>query len=75
MGDTARDDRSPAERVNDVEGALQALTLAVREALTRHKRAGNSVAVWRDGAVYLMPPEEIPDYGLPFPLAPKSWSQ
>ena len=32
---------------------------AVREALLKHKRAGNSVAVYRDGKVVLIPPDEI----------------
>lgn len=32
---------------------------AVREALLKHKRAGNSVAVERDGQVVLLRPEEI----------------
>jgi hypothetical protein len=32
----------------------------VREALLRHKREGNSVAVWRDGRVVILSPDEIP---------------
>lgn len=32
---------------------------AVREALLKHKRAGNPVAVWRDGKVVLLQPDEI----------------
>jgi hypothetical protein len=32
---------------------------AVREALTFHKRNGNSVVGWRDGRVVIVPPEEI----------------
>lgn len=37
---------------------------AVREALLKHKQAGNPVAVWRDGKVVLLQPEEIlPDEG------------
>lgn len=39
-----------------VEGALRA---AVRDALIRHKAAGNPVAVWRNGKVVLLRPEEI----------------
>jgi hypothetical protein len=31
----------------------------VREALLDHKRAGNPVAVWRDGKVVIVPPDEI----------------
>jgi hypothetical protein len=37
----------------------QRLAVAVREALLDHKRAGNPVAVWRDGKVVIVPPEEI----------------
>ena len=32
---------------------------AVRHALLMHKRAGNPIAVWRDGRVVIIPPEEI----------------
>jgi hypothetical protein len=32
---------------------------AVRNALLFHKRNGNSIAVWRDGRVVIVPPEEI----------------
>jgi hypothetical protein len=38
----------------------EALRRAVREALLRHKKLGNSIAVWRDGKVVIVPPEEIP---------------
>jgi hypothetical protein len=37
----------------------EALRRAVREALIRHKKLGNSIAVWRDGKVVIVPPEEI----------------
>jgi hypothetical protein len=37
------------------------LRSAVRDALARHKKAGNPVAVWRDGKVIWLRPEEIPD--------------
>lgn len=33
---------------------------AVHDALLRHKKLGQSVAVWRDGKVLVLPPEEIP---------------
>jgi len=32
---------------------------AVQRALWRHKRLGNSVAVWENGQVVIVPPEEI----------------
>ncbi len=60
----APDDRPPSERVNDIPLILRALKLAVREALLRHKRDGHPVAIWRDGRVVWIPPEEIPEYDL-----------
>jgi hypothetical protein len=56
----AKKDRSPAERVEDIPRILEALRLAVREALLRHKQAGNPVAVWRDGRVVWVRPEDLP---------------
>lgn len=53
---------TPAERVEDVALILRALKLAVREALQRHKQAGNPVAVWRNDRVEWIPPEEIPTW-------------
>lgn len=38
-----------------------AVRRAVREAIARHKRAGNPIAVWREGKVVWLSPEEIPD--------------
>jgi hypothetical protein len=32
---------------------------AVRKALWRHKRLGQSIAVWQDGKVVIIPPEQI----------------
>jgi hypothetical protein len=37
-----------------------ALTEAVRDALLQHKRTGNPIAVWEDGRVVWIPPDEIP---------------
>jgi hypothetical protein len=53
------DDRTPAERVNDVERILECMREAVRDALRIHKKLGNPIAVWRDGKVVWIPPEEI----------------
>ena len=33
---------------------------AVRDALRQHKRLGQSVAVWQDGKVVTLAPEDIP---------------
>lgn len=38
---------------------IAAAQQAVRAALRDHKLAGNSIAVWRDGKVVLVPPEQI----------------
>lgn len=45
-----------AEQAEAIERILQA---AVRETLATHKRLGNSIAVWKDGKVVIVPPEEI----------------
>ncbi len=60
MKKAPRPDPPPAERVENIERMLEAMAVAVEEALDRHKRDGNPVAVWRDGRVVLVPPEEIP---------------
>jgi hypothetical protein len=47
----------------------RAVNQAVREALIRHKRLGQSVFTWRDGRVVEIPPEEIPEDGEDLPPA------
>lgn len=37
-----------------------ALAQGVRDALLKHKQAGNPVVVWRDGKIVWLKPEEIP---------------
>ena len=61
MAVTPESERTPAERVDDVPRILDAMRQGVREALLQHKRAGNPVAVWRDGQVVWVPPGEIPE--------------
>lgn len=39
----------------------RAIEKAVREAIRRHKRLGEPIAVWRDGRVVVVPAEEIPE--------------
>ena len=41
----------------------RALRKAVLDALRVHKQLGNPVAVWRDGQVRWIPPEQIPSEG------------
>ncbi len=52
-------DNDVAARFADDKGVEAALNRGVREALLRHKRLGESIAVWRDGQVVIVPPEEI----------------
>ena len=52
--------RSLGERLGDVTQIQDALTRAVRDAMLRHKQAGNPVAEWRDGRVVWVAPEDIP---------------
>ena len=44
----------------DVRLIEAALAQAVREALLRHKQAGNPIAEWREGRVVWVAPGEIP---------------
>lgn len=53
----------PVDRVDDIPQIARALRQAVREALWQHKIAGNPVAVWRNGRVEWIPPEDIPIEG------------
>ena len=38
----------------------EAVRKATRHALLSHKRAGNSIASWKDGKVVIIPAEKIP---------------
>jgi hypothetical protein len=38
----------------------RAFKKAVRDALRKHKQANNPVAVWRNGKIVLLQPDEIP---------------
>jgi hypothetical protein len=51
-----------AEQAEAIELILQE---GVRQALLIHKRLGNPIAIWKDGKVVIVPPEEIvisPEY-------------
>lgn len=45
-----------AEQAEAIERILQT---AVQETLLTHKRLGNRIAIWKDGKVVIVPPEEI----------------
>jgi hypothetical protein len=50
---------TPLERIEDLPRILKAMKEAVREAVLRHKLLGSPVAVWQDGRVVWLAPEEI----------------
>ena len=54
MTTTTSPDDGQFERIQN------ALAAAVRDALLRHKRDGNPVAIWRDGKVVWIDPRDIP---------------
>jgi hypothetical protein len=60
MSDDQPAGRSAAERVDDLPAIQEAMARGVRAALRRHKQARNPVAIWRDGAVVRVAPEDIP---------------
>jgi len=53
------------ERTDNLPVIQQALARAIREALRRHREAGNPVATWRDGRVEWVRAEdiEVPERG------------
>ena len=53
---------SPDEKINsdDIQERIKkAVPEAIAKALKRHKQAGQSIVVWRDGRVVEIPPEKI----------------
>lgn len=56
----AEPEGDPIHRTTDIPRILEALNLARQDALRLHKRMGNPIAVWQDGRVVWIPPEEIP---------------
>ena len=51
---------TPVERAGDLDRIGRALRAGVRDALQRHKRDGDPVAVWREGQVVWLSPDQIP---------------
>ena len=49
-----------AEAFANPEKITQAVAKGVRDALLKHKQAGNPIVVWRDGKIVWLDPEEIP---------------
>ena len=42
------------------ERLLKSINKAIYEALERHRKLGESIAIWEDGKVVIVPPEKIP---------------
>ena len=55
-----KDQSESVKNVLQGEVVLEALRRGVQQALLEHKRAGNPIAIWQDGRVVIIPPEEIP---------------
>ena len=60
MSDGPQAEPTRAERVDDIPRTERALRQAVQDALRLHKLAGDPVAVWRNGRVEWIQPEDIP---------------
>ena len=48
------------ERMKDTQRLLNAMDKAVHDALRTHKLLGQSIVVWEDGKVKIIPPDQIP---------------
>ena len=51
---------NPKLLFDNSEAVDSAIKKAVKDALLKHKQANNPVAVWRDGQIVILKPEEIP---------------
>jgi len=51
---------TPKEGRRIREKIVDGVEAAIAAALERHKRLGESVAVWKDGKVVVLRPEQIP---------------
>jgi hypothetical protein len=55
-----RDKHTSPQKLSDETKAIEhAMRRAVQHALLTHKRAGNTVAAWKDGRVVLVTAEKI----------------
>ena len=60
MGIKEKHKDSIAEAFANPERITHALAQGVRDALLKHKQAGNSICEWRDDKVVWISPENIP---------------
>lgn len=59
----SKDRKDIATRFTADEQMDEAVRLAVKDALDDHKRRHNTVAVWRDGKVIVVPADQIEEDG------------
>ena len=60
-----RDKHTSPQKLSDQTKSIEhAMRRAVEHALLTHKRAGNTVAAWKDGRVVLVEPDNIRVEGL-----------
>lgn len=56
---TPNGEERPMDPFHNQERIQQAMRRAVQDAVRRHKLLGESIVIWRDGKVVIVPPEEI----------------
>ena len=59
MSDPAPRNSTREELFAQTRAIEAALRQSAQEAISRHKRLGESIVIWRDGRVVVVPPEEI----------------
>lgn len=57
----SREPRDLEQILADKTRVEAAMRTAIQKALTLHKKAHNPIAVWRDGGVVWLRPEDIPE--------------
>jgi hypothetical protein len=62
------DDQRLSSKVNE------GIKAAIAQALERHRKLGESIAIWRDGKVVILPADQIPSQQIP-PLESNSSAQ
>jgi hypothetical protein len=45
----------------EAQRVIAAVEQATRDAVQMHKRLGNPIAIWREGKVVILQPDEIPE--------------
>lgn len=59
MADNKQKTEKPVTLTSEGDEIDRIFRVAVEKALRRHKAAGNSIAVWRQGKVVILTPDQI----------------